>query len=68
MKAREFNTGYGKFIFVNENEVALITNSSVFVGQLTSKGVEAQPNRFSGMKKAEISELMTKAHREAIGK
>jgi hypothetical protein len=53
-------------VFGNGNEVALITNSNCFVGVATSKGVEAQANRFSGMKKDEISELMTKAWKEAI--
>lgn len=66
MKARKFNTSLGQFIFVNGNEVSLITSTNVFVGLLTSKGVEAQANRLSGLRKSEISELMTKAHREAI--
>lgn len=63
---RMSETSFGKFIFVHENEVALITNTNVFVGLLTSKGVEASANRRSGMKKSEISELMTKAHQESV--
>ena len=66
MKARAFNTSFGNFVFVTGNEVALITSSYTFVGQVSSKGVSAQPHRFSGMKKSEISELMTKAYEEAV--
>ena len=66
MKTRTFSTSFGSFIFVTGNEVALITSSFTFVGQVSSKGVLAQPHRFSGMKKSEISELMTKAYKEAI--
>lgn len=63
---RTYTTSFGRFVFGNGNEVALITNSNCFVGVATSKGIEAQANRFSGMKKDEISELMTKAWKEAI--
>ena len=64
--SRTYKTSYGQFIFGSGNEVVLVTGTRTFIGQVTSKGIEAQANRFSRMSKSEISDLMDKARKEAI--
>ena len=65
-------TSFGKFIFGAGNEVALMSGGDLFTGLLTSKGVEnckeVGKRRISKERETEICEMMTKAHREVIGK
>lgn len=59
-------TSFGTVIYSTGSEIVLVTEggAQVFVGRKTSKGIEAQADRSTGKTKAQIADLLTKAHNE----